>query len=339
MESLKTLEQLNNSLTNRLAEPVIEKNIDEEICNLTSNIKKEFEKDYSTTLKFKPMEKELLEKMFIDYLVGRSDDFNTHYIQLLAWNLIDIKVMPSKNSEKQSIFEYSPNPLAPYTVIEKTFKLFQEKRIDPEKISYALILNYLNNYKIASNRYKSELKKYLKAVKFSENLNIYFNVGTVVDYTIIKTNRFGLYSEKLKKYPEYLKRLELRKRTLDTVYFSDAWFLWMLNYANLTDMEYVLENLNCNFFKICNEDKKKIIFAKIICDNGKSFGKQIDVKRICENYVFPLIKKGDPLKKEYWNLGDTSPYYNYKYYLEYAWFFIEQSFLGARPYNHINFEA
>ena len=343
MEFLRTLEQLNNSLTARLFQvessslkiPFIGKDADRQLRKLTLNIKKEFKTDYSVPLKFREKEKERLEKIFADYLLGKSDDFNSHYIQLLAWNLIDLKVMNSKKFGRQSVFEYSPNPLAPYTVVEKTFRLFQNKRIASEKISFALILNYLNNYKIASSRYKNELKKYLRSIRFSDDLDVYFNVNSVVKYTIMKTA--GIFDIDA-PYPERLVKLKIKQRTLDTVYFSDVWFLWMLNYADLTDKNYVLKNLNCSFFKICSENKQKILLAKIIYDNNLSLLHHSAAEDVCLKYIFPLIKKENPFKKDYWNL-DYTIYKNYKNYLESAWSFIEQTFVKNKAYkNMINFE-
>ena len=151
MNALETLKNADNSLNETLnvarnSVSFANKDIDRTVRSLTLAIKKELKVDYSRTVKLKPKEKERLTQIFINYLTGKSDDFNSHYIQLLAWQLLEIKVMPTKAGNKVSIFEYSPNPLALFTVIEKTFKLFQKKRIDVNKVSYALILNYLNNY-------------------------------------------------------------------------------------------------------------------------------------------------------------------------------------------------
>lgn len=338
MESLKSLENIDNNLSEKLLQiksfPFARKEFDEEIRNLTLNIKKELKVDYSVKIKYKPKEKEHLEKIFIEYLIGKSDTFNSHYIQLLAWNLIDLKVMNVKKIGKQSIFEYSPNPLAPYTVIERTFRLFQKKRIDPEKISYALILNYLNNYKIVSNRYKSELRRYLKTVKFSEDLYAYFNLDYVIDYTIAKSVK---NSNLVESYQQRLIELKINPRTLDTVYFAEAWFAWMFRVADLTNLECLLKNLNCNFFKICNENMQKLVFAKIIHDNSKWYGIRQNPDELCLKYIFPLIKKGSPFTKEYWDLNYTGAY---KMYLDFAWIFVEQNFVKNNSYkNMVNFEV
>ena len=308
--------------------------VDRKVRSLTLAIKKDLKVDYSVTKKFKPKENEKLETMLIEYLTGKGDDFNSYYIQLLAWHLIELKIMPSKSGNKVSIFEYSPNPLALYTVIEKTFKLFQKKRIDTEKVSYALILNYLNNYKIASNRYKNELRKYLKSIRFSDDLDVYFDINKAITYTVNKTIKLV---PSMEPYPERLLKLRIRPRTLDTVYFADSWFAWMFNAADLSDEAYVLKNLNCSYFKICNEDVQKLVMAKIIYDNGLSYIKRNSLAQICMRYIFPIIKKGNPFKKEFWDLNYSG---YYKTYLNSAWDFIEQTFVNDDSYkNMVNFEA
>ncbi len=338
MNALETLKNADNSLNETLSVArnsvsFANKDIDRTVRSLTLAIKKELKVDYSRTVKFKSKEKVRLTQIFINYLTGKSDDFNSHYIQLLAWQLLEIKVMPTKAGNKVSIFEYSPNPLALFTVIEKTFKLFQKKRINVNKVSYALILNYLNNYKIASNRYRNELRKYLKSIKFSEDLDVYFNINNVITYTVNKTSKLVQPGE---PYPERLLRLKIRSRTLDTVYFADAWFAWMFNIADLTS-DYVLKNLNCSYFKICNEDLQKIILANIIYNNGMSFVKKTNIDQICLSYLFPCIKKGNPFKKEFWDLNYSGIY---KTYLDSAWTYIEQNFVNNSAYkNMVNFEA
>lgn len=338
MESSKALENANKFLNQtltvaRTSNSFVNQEIDRKARSLTLAIKKEFKVDYSKNVNFKPKEKERLTQIYIDFLTGKSDDFNSHYIQLLAWHLLELKVMPTKNGGKVSICEYTPNPLAIFTVIEKTFILFQKKRVDVNKVSYALILNYLNNYKIVSNRYKNVLRKYLKRIKFSGDLDVYFNINNVLAYTLNKTAKIGTSME---SYPERLLRLKIRPRTLDTVYFADSWFVWMFKVANLTDTD-ILKNINCSYFKICNEDMQKIILAKIIYDNNLRFVKNRETEQICMKYLFPAIKKGNPFKKEYWDLNYTG---EYKTYLDSTWDYIEQTFVNNSEYKcMINFKG
>lgn len=338
MNALKSLKDADISINKTLdiakaSVSFVNKDIDRQIRSLTLAIKKELKVDYSKEIKFKPKEKERLSQILIDYLTEKSDDFNSHYIQLLAWHLSDIKVMHTKEGKKISIFEYSPSFFSFFSVVEKTFKLFQKKRIDVNKVSYALILDYLNNYKIASNRYKNVLKKYLKEINFSEELNVYFNTNNTILYTMNKTSGLVPSSE---PYPERLLKLKIKLKTLDTVYFADSWFTWMVTAADLTS-NYILTNLNCNYFKICNQDYQKIILAKIIYTNNMNIINGSKTELICMSFIFPVIKNGNPFKKEFWDLNYSGMY---KTYLDHAWNYIEQTFVKNNPYkNMVNFEA
>ena len=339
MKSLRTLKNADNSLNEVLIHAkstasFISKEVDEKVRSLTIAIKEDLKVNYSARKDFKPNEKERLGKIYVDYLIGRADDFNSHYIQLLAWHLHELKIMTSKKGGKLSIFEYAPNPFAIYTVIEKTFRLFNKKRTDANKVSYALILTYLDNYKIASNRYKNELRKYLKGIRFCEDLDIYFNINNIIDYTVSKTSKTVKPDT---PFPERLLKLRIRPRTLDTKYFADAWFAWMFNAADLLDENYVLKNFNCHYFKNCNEDRQKKIMAKIIHNNNMNLTRNSKTEMICINYLFPAIKKGNPFKKEFWELKYTDIY---KEYLDYAWIFIEETFVKNKVYkNMVIFEA
>ena len=81
---------------------------------------------------------------------------------------------------------------------------------------------------------------------------------------------------------------------------------------------------------------QKLIFAKIIFDNNKWYGIELNLDELFSKYIFPLVK-GNPFKKEYWDLNYTG---FYKMYLDHAWTFIEQNFVKNNAYkNMINFEA
>ena len=229
--------------------------------------------------------------------------------------------MKNKSGKIVSIFEYSPNPLAIYTVIERTFKLFNKKRIKSNKIAFALLLNYLNNYRVASNRYKNELRKYLKSIRFSKYVDIFFTKD-IVYYSWLKCESLNI------TFPERLLKLGLDEKILDSVYFSDAWFLWMISSADLTDEINILKKINCIYFKNCNDVLKKILFANIIKKNCMLLNKNFGIlKYICEEYIFPLIKNGDPLKENFWIVNYEGKFHEYVTdSLQFAWNFISTYF-------------
>ncbi|MCH5150969.1 MAG: hypothetical protein J1G30_09915 [Spirochaetales bacterium] len=325
MEAITSLQNADSSINKLLAEsrnsvPFANEKIEKKVQSLTFAIKDTFKIDYSRPVAFKLGEKERVQRIYIDYLTGKADDFNSHYIQLLAWHLHELKIM-SKNGNTLSVFEYPPFPLTPFTVVEKTFRLFHKKRIDVNKVSYALILNYLDNYKSASNRYKRVLRIYLKSIKFSDELDVYFfDANKVQAYVANKTAKTAPLTE---LYPERLSRLKIRPITLNTAYFTDAWFEWAINTSFLN----IIKNLNCSYFKNCNEYKQRMVLVKMIADGIYSLT-ETKLESVCTKYIFPLIN-GNPFKKEFWDLNYTSIYRNY---LERTWNFIEHNFVQNPKY-------
>lgn len=175
--------------------------------------------DYSKPLLMSETEKENLCVMTTDFFRNKKDTFNSHYIHLLAWHIHELKILPVKKRgivHNVSFLEYSPNPLIPISATNRIFTLFSSRRIAPEKVSTALLLNYLNHYEIASLRFKNVLKSYLKRVRYSKNVDLYFNyekfVSNIENY--IPNSKTSCY--------EKLKQLEISENLLQTKYFKDV---------------------------------------------------------------------------------------------------------------------
>ena len=182
-------------------------------------IKEFFLIDYSKPLLMTETEKENLCMMITDFITNKKDTFNSHYIQLLAWHIYELKILSVKKHgvvHNVSFLEYSPNPLIPISATNRIFSLFSPRRIAPEKVSTALLLNYLNNYEKASPRFKNILKFYLKRIHYSKNVNLYFNYGDVIFN--IKNN---IPNSKISYY-EKLKRLGVSENLIQTKYFKDV---------------------------------------------------------------------------------------------------------------------
>ena len=101
MESLSALENLDENITqikiyaqeyddfmSKKRIDTIEKNIAE--------IKDIFKIDYTKPLKMSKKEAEELRRLILDFVRTKKDNFNTHYIQLLAWHLHELDVLPVK---------------------------------------------------------------------------------------------------------------------------------------------------------------------------------------------------------------------------------------------------
>jgi hypothetical protein len=224
MESLSALENLDenisqikiyaqeyNDFMSKKRIDTIEKNIAE--------IKDIFKIDYTKPLKMSKKEAEELRRLILDFVRTKKDNFNTHYIQLLAWHLHELDVLPVKKHgvvRNVTFLEYAPSSLIPITATNRIFSLFLPRRIETEKVSTALVLNYLNNYEHASQRYMNVLNSYLKRIHFSKNTDVYFNFNNVVNYIEKKTP-----SSKL-NYFERLKTMGIRENTIETKYFINA---------------------------------------------------------------------------------------------------------------------
>ncbi len=184
-----------------------------------AEIKDIFSIDYTRPIKMTKKEEENLKKMVIEYIREKKDNFNSHYIQLLAWHIHELKVLSIMKHgvvvRNVSFLEYSPRALIPISVTNRIFGLFLSKRIETEKVSTALLLNYLNNYEYASPRFMNILKLYLKRIHFSRNIDIYFDSTNVINYLEKKVPTKNL------NYSERLKALGLREITINTKYFND----------------------------------------------------------------------------------------------------------------------
>ena len=224
MESISALENLEeniskiNSYANEYNDLMTKKKIDT-IEKTIVEIKETFKIDYTIPLKMTKKEEQELRKLVLEFVREKKDNFNSHYIQLLAWHIHELDVLPVKKHgliRNVTIFEYSPSSLIPITATNRIFGLFLPKRIESEKVSTALVLNYLNNYEHASARFMSVLNSYLKRIHFSKNTDVYFNFLNVVNYIEKKTPASKL------NYFERLKILGIRENTIHTKYFINA---------------------------------------------------------------------------------------------------------------------
>lgn len=259
--------------------------------NLAFEIKDRFSPDYCNPILIKDNEAEILEEMVHKYLMTGKDEFDDKYIHLLAWNIHDLKLFPKIiTKEKISLLEYEPSYLNLNPATKKIFKLFLNHMNYSKRIASALMMVYLNNYSVASEFFIFQLKKYLKQVKFTKNINLYFDVNGVWRYA----NWRKIFIPH-KSFIRRLKSLHVRSSFWQTNYFKDAWYFWMKNNANTCDNT-ILEDLPCRFFEVCSDAEKLFLLSRIIIDNNTK-GK--DVKIVYENYLSELFPV-NPLIPENW---------------------------------------
>ena len=184
---------------------------------LQREIKNEFKVDYYQKLEISDFEKKKLAKLINDYLVEKTDNFNTHYIQLLAWYIGALKIIKVKSNyewKMVSFLEYSPGFLRSFTCeTNRIFNLFMPERVNIDKVYPALLITYLNNYDKASERFKNVLKRYLKNIKVSRFANIYFFDSKKVEKFLMQENG---------NIRDRLLRLGVSQKELATKYFKEV---------------------------------------------------------------------------------------------------------------------
>lgn len=255
------------------------------IRNLNFHIKDNFSTNYCKPIKFKETEIDVLHRYISDYLNKKQDNFDNHYIQLLAWNIFDLKPISKKIKGKKteiSYLEYEPGVLNPNPVTKKIFKLFMNHYDCKERIGSALLMVYLNNYDKASEYYTELLKKYLKSTRITRNINLFFNVKKVGNYAGWK-----IFTEKYKSFNRRMELLNIRSAFFNTKYFQDAWYYWMKNKADVLN-PYIINDLSCRYFDVCSNAEKIMILSKIICKHNSAGN---DIKKLFKDnleILFPV---------------------------------------------------
>lgn len=227
LEALNTLEKTVSSAYSFAYkyENFLSVQTDENIKNFTDKIKNNFEVTYTKKIKISAMEIRELKLLIVDFLKNKKNNFNSHYIQLLAWHIDDIKVMSQKTkiaAHSVSFLEYAPNPLLLFSVTNKIFQLFEKPNIEPAKVATALLLNYLNNYERASSRFKTVLRRYLKSIKYIKDVDIFFNFITLGQFLTKKRIDYKKIGDGEKFLRSLLELSGVNPVLLETKYFNDA---------------------------------------------------------------------------------------------------------------------
>jgi len=264
--------------------------------SLIFNLRKALRLDYSSDVMFKPGEKEELISLMQQCFDGHKIDPTTHQLELLAWHMADLPLMPMPDNPEGTILEFEPSALSVSSEIEKVFRLFYRKGLEHKRTVMGLMITYLDKYKKASKRYAKELKKYMQFVGFSKDLDFFFNYEDAVTYVYAKTLKYNNLP-----FPERLMKLDLRIGILETQYIADLWYDWMFKRANLCEEEYVLKNMNCRQLQKCSQAKIKLLAAKAINANADKGNDQY-TQKVCLSYIFPCLKNGNCFTQEFWTV-------------------------------------
>lgn len=264
-----------------------------QVRSMLFRIKDNLSIDYCRQIEIKDIEIEVLENLIQKYLKNGEDLFDKHFLLLLCWNIHKIKpIKKTINGKKTqlSFFEYQPGLLEFNPATRKIFNLLSKHNEYKEQISAALMMIYLNNYNQASEFYIFLLKNYLRSVKFSRNLKLFFDV--------VNAGSYGRWRVISPYYKSFLKRLDLfqiRSSYINTKYFQDAWYFWMKKRADVSNKT-ILEDLPCRFYDVCSDAEKLLILSRCI---AKNYDKGKNITDLISAYLedlFPI----DPHVPENW---------------------------------------
>ncbi len=228
--------------------------------SLIFRIKDNLSIDYTSHDEIKENDLKKLNQLVSDYLKFDKDEFDKRYIIFLSWNIHNIKPVIKKVGDKkkfQSLLEYQPGVFVSLPKTKKIFDLFEKHSECKERISAALMMTYLKNYNHASEYFTTLLKKYLKSVGFSKDLNLYFDVNKAGCYGWGKS-----FSHCQKSFLRKLDFFQVRSSYAGTKYFEDAWYFWMTSKANPSS-KMVLEDLSCRYFYACTDFEKVLILSRL----------------------------------------------------------------------------
>lgn len=247
-------------------------------------IKDNLSVDYCRQIEIKDIEIEVLDSLITKYIKSGEDNFNSHFIQLLCWNIHKIKPITTRNKKgrviHESFFEFQPGIFDLSPITKKLFRLLTNHNDCKERISAALMMVYLNHYTKASSYFIESLKHYLKSIHFSRNLNIFFDVNHAGTY-----GRWRIYSSYYKSFLRRMDFFQIRSAYFNTKYFQDAWYFWMKKNASPLN-EAVIEDLPCRYYDICTDAEKLLILSRLIVSNYKN-GR--DIKELYTDHLQDLF--------------------------------------------------
>ena len=124
------------------------------------------------------------------------------------------------------------NELEDSFVLGKIFKLFHNKGVNKHIICNNLLYSYLGTYKNCSARFIKSLQSYLQQTGIIENVKMYFNQG----------NFLLLFSKEVMEKEDFeifLISAGIKPKFTKTSYFSDLWFDWVMQCANVFSKKFL----------------------------------------------------------------------------------------------------
>ncbi len=270
-------------LASKLRTGVLSKEFKLQTETMIFKIKDNLSIDYCKQMESKERDLGILESLTSKYLASGEDHFDRRYLLLLCWNINKLNI-PGKKTEKnpRTFFEYEPSPFDFFPSTKKIFRLLKKHSECKEKISAALMMIYLNNYRNASPYFISLLKQYLKSIKFSKNIGLFFNVNRAGNY-----GKWRCCIQDGKSFSRRMEILKIRSSYTNTKYFQDAWYFWITKKAKLSK-KIILTDLPCRFFNACTDAEKVLILSRAIIQNKKSGANIDEINREHLSELFPI---------------------------------------------------
>lgn len=258
----------------------------EKIKNIFSNNIDDI--DFSNT-----SQRDFLSTILYKYLAKDDNKFTVKLIeQLSAWFTHCYIQKGTDTDDSLKLYQ-----LTDTFILEKIFKLFESPNVNKQLVGNNLMTSYLNLHKNCSPQFIKILMHFVKRNDIVENLDDYFDKNYFIKQ--IRENE----AEK-ENYTEYLTAKNIKNRFINTKYFSNIWFWWVMKCADVLSENFITNNIVSGLFTKVSLDEQKVILAYMakqidsISDNEKR-------NNYFRNYLIPIIGKHNPIHIEYWKITDN----------------------------------
>lgn len=162
--------------------------------------------DYAEKPKIRSSEKTKLEKLFDDYLENKTDNFNSHYLKLLAFSYPQMYCLPQKKSDEKLSLLQSKNGFQ----IRKVLKLFSKHKKSRRFFLDGLVISYLDNYDESTKKFRDNFLSFLKRLNYCKNVKYLFRPGDLALMLQLSPKKY---------YIDKILDLGLRGSVINTKYF------------------------------------------------------------------------------------------------------------------------
>lgn len=290
MQALDILKDLQRKYAERLRYSWPNEDV-EKSCNASiKKINNIFSNDIENIDFNNTSQREFLSNLLYKYLVKDDNKFSVKLIeQFSAW-FFHCYIQNNKDTGNNiKLYQLSDK-----LILGKIFKLFDTVGVNKQLIGDNLMTSYLNLYKNCSQQFKKLLKSFINHINIINNLDLYFDqelfIRQIQNTDIEKEN-----------YSEYLLTKLIRNRFINTKYFSDMWFWWVIICADVLSEKFIKNNIVAGFYPTVDLDQQKVILAYMANRVEQIQGNETRNSYFM-NYLIPVIGNHNPTHIEYWNI-------------------------------------